>query len=222
MAIERAQQPAYTSGAAASAAAEAEYLRDQNKPDEAQLATLNSEFDSQGTNNSYWDSVYNQYTEQHGSAVEKNNMEEAARLNAEYTALMDRKDYFDNVTLESMYEDQSEQWTWDEIKYNDQLINSLRRSNGAYNEYGEEVLKLLKNYDIRGLVDQRNEKIGRKIRDAEVNKIPFMLIIGEKESSEKCVSVRQQGKGDLGTFKIDEFAQIIKKEIDDKLIQFEN
>ena len=91
-----------------------------------------------------------------------------------------------------------------------------------YNEYGEEVLKLLKNYDIRGLVDQRNEKIGRKIRDAEVNKIPFMLIIGEKESSEKCVSVRQQGKGDLGTFKIDEFAQIIKKEIDDKLIQFEN
>jgi uncharacterized protein YxeA len=138
MAIERAQQPAYTSGAAASAAAEAEYLRDQNKPDEAQLATLNSEFDSQGTNNSYWDSVYNQYTEQHGSAVEKNNMEEAARLNAEYTALMDRKDYFDNVTLESMYEDQSEQWTWDEIKYNDQLINSLRRTNGAYNEYGEE------------------------------------------------------------------------------------
>ena len=91
-----------------------------------------------------------------------------------------------------------------------------------YNEYGEEVLKLLKNYDIRGLVDQRNEKIGRKIRDAEVNKIPFMLIVGEKESSEKSVSVRQQGKGDLGSFKIDEFAGIINKEIDDKLIQFEN
>jgi threonyl-tRNA synthetase len=91
-----------------------------------------------------------------------------------------------------------------------------------YNEYGEEVLKLLKNYDIRGLVDQRNEKIGRKIRDAEVNKIPFMLIVGDKESSEKSVSVRQQGKGDLGSFKIDEFAGIINKEIDDKLIQFEN
>ncbi len=136
--IERAEQPAYTSGAAASAAAEAEYLRDLNKPDEAQLATLNSQFNSQETNNSYWDSVYDQYTEQHGAAVEADNMEEAARLNAEYTALMDRKDYFDGVTLESMYEDQSEQWTWDEIKYNDQLINSLRRTNGALDEYGEE------------------------------------------------------------------------------------
>jgi len=136
--IDLPEQPAYTSGAAASAAAEAEYLRDQNKPNEAQLATLNSEFDSQGTNNSYWDSVYDQYTEQHGAAVEADNMEEAARLNAEYTALMDRKDYFDDVTLESMYENQSEEWTWDEIKYNDQLINSLRRTNGAYNLYGEE------------------------------------------------------------------------------------
>ena len=49
-----------------------------------------------------------------------------------------------------------------------------------------------------------------------------MLIVGDKESSEKSVSVRQQGKGDLGSFKINEFAEIIKKEIDDKLIQFEN
>ena len=91
-----------------------------------------------------------------------------------------------------------------------------------YNEYGVEVLNLLKNYDIRGLVDERNEKIGRKIRDAEVKKIPFMLIIGEKEHANKQVSVRQQAKGDLGTFSISEFAEIIQKEIEEKLIQFEH
>ena len=91
-----------------------------------------------------------------------------------------------------------------------------------YNEYGREILNVLKNYDIRGLVDERNEKIGRKIRDAEVNKIPFMLIIGDKEASENKVSVRRQGEGDLGSFTIEEFAQIINKEIDDKLIQFKN
>ena len=90
-----------------------------------------------------------------------------------------------------------------------------------FNEYGVEVLNLLKNYDIRGLVDERNEKIGRKIRDAEVKKIPFMLIIGEKEFANNQVSVRQQGKGDLGTFSLDEFAKIIQKEIEEKLIQFE-
>ena len=82
-------------------------------------------------------------------------------------------------------------------------------------------MNLLKNYDIRGLVDGRNEKIGRKIRDAELKKIPFMLIIGEKENINKQVSVRQQGKGDLGSFTIDKFANIIQKEIEEKLIQFE-
>jgi threonyl-tRNA synthetase len=91
-----------------------------------------------------------------------------------------------------------------------------------YNEYGREILNVLKNYDIRGLIDERNEKIGRKIRDAEVNKIPFMLIIGDNEATENKVSVRRQGEGDLGLFTTDEFAKIIQKEIDDKLIQFEN
>ena len=91
-----------------------------------------------------------------------------------------------------------------------------------YNEYGREILNLLKNYDIRGLVDERNEKIGRKIRDAEVNKIPFMLIIGEKEASENKVSVRRQGSGDLGSFTIEEFASIISEEIEEKLLQFNN
>ena len=91
-----------------------------------------------------------------------------------------------------------------------------------YNEYGREILNVLKNYDIRGLVDERNEKIGRKIRDAEVNKIPFMLIIGDKEASENKVSVRRQGHGDLGAFSVEEFAKIINKEIEEKLLQFEN
>ncbi len=90
-----------------------------------------------------------------------------------------------------------------------------------YNEYAQEVLKILKNYDIRGLVDQRAEKIGRKIRDAELNKIPFMLIVGEKEANEKLVSVRQQGKGDLGTFKILDFKNLINENISESLVNFE-
>ena len=89
-----------------------------------------------------------------------------------------------------------------------------------YNDYAKEVLKLLKNYDIRGLVDGRAEKVGRKIRDAELNKIPFMLIIGEKEAQEKTVSVRQQGKGDLGVFSLDEFQQLINDKINQSLIKF--
>ena len=89
-----------------------------------------------------------------------------------------------------------------------------------YNEYAKEVLKLLKNYDIRGLVDGRAEKMGRKIRDAEVNKIPFMLIIGEKEASNKSVSVRQQGKGDLGVFSLDEFKELIQNKINQSQLKF--
>ena len=82
-----------------------------------------------------------------------------------------------------------------------------------FNDYALEVLKLLKNYDIRGLIDERNEKIGRKIRDAELNKIPFMLIVGEKENKENLISVREQGKGDLGQFKINDFVKLINDKI---------
>tara|TARA_B100001121_G_scaffold308809_1_gene333818 strand:- start:616 stop:2334 length:1719 start_codon:yes stop_codon:yes gene_type:complete len=91
-----------------------------------------------------------------------------------------------------------------------------------YNEYAKEVLKLLKNYDIRGLVDERAEKVGRKIRDAELNKIPFMLIVGEKEANENKISVRQQGKGDIGTYSIDEFSKIINDNINESLQNFNN
>jgi threonyl-tRNA synthetase len=83
-----------------------------------------------------------------------------------------------------------------------------------YNDYAKKVLELLKNYDIRGLVDDRNEKIGKKIRDTELNKVPFMIIVGEKEAEEGVLSVRKQSVGDLGTFTVEEFAALINKEIE--------
>ncbi|MBH19786.1 MAG: threonine--tRNA ligase [Crocinitomicaceae bacterium] len=89
-----------------------------------------------------------------------------------------------------------------------------------FNEYAQEVLKLLKNYDIRGLVDERAEKIGRKIRDAELKKIPFMLILGEKETKEKMLSVRQQGEGDLGKFSVEDFSNLIHSNIKKDFIDY--
>jgi threonyl-tRNA synthetase len=74
-----------------------------------------------------------------------------------------------------------------------------------YEEYAKKLLESLNNSDIRGLIDMRDEKIGRKIRDAEIKKIPYMLIIGEKEMSEGMVSVRKHGEGDLGSMSIQEF-----------------
>lgn len=82
-----------------------------------------------------------------------------------------------------------------------------------YMNYSKKVLNLLNNYEIRTLIDDRNEKTGRKIRDAELLKIPFMLIVGEKEEADGTVSVRQQGKGDLGTFAIKDFADLVNNEI---------
>ncbi|CAA0143187.1 threonine--tRNA ligase [Tenacibaculum maritimum] len=89
-----------------------------------------------------------------------------------------------------------------------------------YQKYTEKVLELLENSEIRALVDSRNEKTGRKIRDAEVNKIPFMVIVGEKEEQDGTVSVRKHGEGDLGTFTIDAFISLIKEEINSTLKQF--
>ncbi|HEV7230902.1 MAG TPA: His/Gly/Thr/Pro-type tRNA ligase C-terminal domain-containing protein, partial [Bacteroidia bacterium] len=89
-----------------------------------------------------------------------------------------------------------------------------------YNDYAKKVLDLLNNYDIRGLIDDRNEKIGRKIRDTEVKKIPFMLIVGEKEEAEEMVAVRKQGEGDIGSMGIEAFANLIKTEIDSRLAAF--
>jgi threonyl-tRNA synthetase len=74
-----------------------------------------------------------------------------------------------------------------------------------YEEYAKKLLESLNNSDIRGLIDMRDEKIGRKIRDAEMKKIPYMLIIGEKEMSEGMVSVRKHGEGDLGSMSVQKF-----------------
>ncbi|MEL7002020.1 MAG: threonine--tRNA ligase [Bacteroidota bacterium] len=81
-----------------------------------------------------------------------------------------------------------------------------------YQDYAEELLQLLNEKDIRGTIDNRDEKIGRKIRDAEVNKIPFMLIVGESEQQERQVSVRRHGQGDLGKMSIDSFIDHFIKE----------
>tara|TARA_B110000037_G_scaffold203619_1_gene246849 strand:- start:663 stop:2609 length:1947 start_codon:yes stop_codon:yes gene_type:complete len=91
-----------------------------------------------------------------------------------------------------------------------------------YQIYTEKVLHLLEKSEIRALVDKRSEKTGRKIRDAEVSKIPFMLIVGEKEENEGTVSVRKHGAGDIGTFSIEEFISLIKEEINKTVIEFKN
>jgi threonyl-tRNA synthetase len=81
-----------------------------------------------------------------------------------------------------------------------------------YADYAKTISDSLNNYDIRGLIDNRDEKIGKKIRDAEVKKIPFMLIVGEKEQENGQVSVRKHGEGDLGSLSLDEFVELMKKE----------
>lgn len=86
-----------------------------------------------------------------------------------------------------------------------------------YNDYAEKVSELLNNYDIRGFVDDRNEKIGKKIRDAELKKVPFMLIVGEKEAENNEVSVRQRGDGDKGSMNVEKFAELVQKSIEDEL-----
>ena len=83
-----------------------------------------------------------------------------------------------------------------------------------YADYAKKVSQLLEINDISGLVDERNEKTGKKIRDAELRKIPFMLVVGEKEEQEGSVSVRRRGEGDLGSMKLDDFVQYFKKEVD--------
>lgn len=87
-----------------------------------------------------------------------------------------------------------------------------------YNEYAQKVLNLLNNSDIRGFVDDRNEKVGKKIREAELKKIPFMLIIGEKEADKNEVSVRQRLEGDLGSMSIENFKNLVEETINKELL----
>jgi threonyl-tRNA synthetase len=80
------------------------------------------------------------------------------------------------------------------------------------NEYADSILNKLKNTDIRAVVDKRYEKIGKKIRDTALQKIPYSVIIGEKEMTNNEVSVRKHGHGDMGSFTVDEFIQLLNKE----------
>jgi len=90
-----------------------------------------------------------------------------------------------------------------------------------YQDYAKKVLSLLDISEIRAQIDERSEKTGKKIRDAEIKKIPYMLIVGEKEEQSNTVAVRKHGQGDLGTFNVEEFIQQVKNDID-SLIEFQN
>ena len=85
-----------------------------------------------------------------------------------------------------------------------------------YHDYAEELNELLKRNEIRTLIDMRSEKIGRKIRDAEMKKVPYMLIVGEKEMNENAVSVRKHGQGDLGSMSVEDFIAMIDKQVKDE------
>jgi threonyl-tRNA synthetase len=86
-----------------------------------------------------------------------------------------------------------------------------------FNDYSKTVLNILNNSDIRTLIDDRNEKIGKKIRDNELKRIPYLLVIGEKEVAAGTVSVRKQGEGDKGVMKPEEFISLVKGEIEKEI-----
>ena len=90
-----------------------------------------------------------------------------------------------------------------------------------YKKYAEKVLTLLENHEIRAIEDHRSETIGKKIREAEMNKFPFIIIIGEQEEANETITVRKHGGEDLGALKVTEFASIVEKEIATTLKPFE-
>jgi threonyl-tRNA synthetase len=85
-----------------------------------------------------------------------------------------------------------------------------------FSDYAKNVLNKLKIADIRVEIDDRSEKIGKKIRDTELMKVPYMIVIGEREVNEEKISIRRQGKGDLGSKNVDEFIEMIKEEVTSK------
>lgn len=89
-----------------------------------------------------------------------------------------------------------------------------------HEKYAEKVLNSLENNEIRALIDDRNETVGKKIREAEMNKIPFMLIVGENEEQTNTISVRRHGGEDLGSLTIDSFCDLVSKEINSTLKSF--
>ena len=91
-----------------------------------------------------------------------------------------------------------------------------------YTDYANEVARALELADVRVTIDDRNEKIGRKIRDNELKRIPYMLIVGEKEQETKTLSVRRQGAGDLGSMSVEEFAKLINDEVYEQTSKYLN
>lgn len=98
-------------------------------------------------------------------------------------------------------------------------VNILSLSE-KYEKYAQKVLNLLEKHEIRALVDNRNETIGKKIRESEMNKIPFMLIVGEQEEKDGTISVRRHGQGDLGTMEVQAFAKMIQAEVRSEIKEF--
>ena len=86
--------------------------------------------------------------------------------------------------------------------------------------YAQKVLNSLENNDIRALIDNRNETVGKKIREAEMNKIPFMLIVGENEEKEETISIRRHGGEDLGAISVKAFSDLVLNEINSTLKSF--
>jgi threonyl-tRNA synthetase len=91
-----------------------------------------------------------------------------------------------------------------------------------FNDYAQKVSNILNISDIRTVVDARNEKIGRKIRDNELKRIPYLLIVGEKEEESGSVAVRRQGQGDQGSLAVEDFIRLIENDIKEQLAAIEN
>ena len=90
-----------------------------------------------------------------------------------------------------------------------------------YKNYAQKVLNYLENHEIRALLDDRNETIGKKIRESEISKVPYMIILGEKEAENETISLRKHTEGDLGSFSIKSVSDMIKKEVQSSLMSFE-
>lgn len=91
-----------------------------------------------------------------------------------------------------------------------------------YNNYAEKLAKELNILDIRTHIDDRNEKIGRKIRDNELKRIPYMLVIGEQEATNNQVAVREHKKGDIGVMNVQEFSDFVTNKVKEELDQIIN
>eukprot|EP01093_Parvamoeba_rugata_P007054 TRINITY_DN2125_c0_g1_i2.p2 TRINITY_DN2125_c0_g1~~TRINITY_DN2125_c0_g1_i2.p2 ORF type:complete len:104 (-),score=26.79 TRINITY_DN2125_c0_g1_i2:758-1069(-) len=89
-----------------------------------------------------------------------------------------------------------------------------------YEKYAEKVLISLENDEIRALTDNRNETVGKKIREAEMQKFPYMIIVGEQEEKDNTITVRQHGGEDLGTISVEDFKEIVKDRISKSLKTF--